>query len=259
VRKGLAPLGDALRSYRDHSVLRRSSAGFEPALDAAMRIPGFTSPIELSFLYHAGLALPGRGHVVEIGSYLGRSTVILARAAADAGRGPVIAVDPHTGDLTHPDVERLDTREQFLRNMEAAGVADQVDLVQETSIEAAQGWPGDPVELFFVDGLHTYDAVLADVQEWSRFLVGGACVVLDDYLVYPEVRSAVRELRGGGWLEGAAAIVGKMIAFAHPHLLARLPMPPGARVMSRLGDRSIDRLNRVLDWAFAQRSRSASA
>jgi len=252
-------LAGALRRYRDESVLRRSSSGFERALDDAVRIPGFTSPIELSFLYHASLALPGRGRVVEIGSYLGRSTLVLARAAADAGRRPVVAVDPHTGDLTHPDLERLDTRDQFLTNMETAGVADQVHLVQATSVEAAQSWPDDPVELLFVDGLHTYDAVQADVQEWSRFLAGGACVVLDDYLVYPEVRSAVRELRGCGRLEGAAAIVGKMIAFADPCLFARLPMPPGARIMSLLGDRSIERLNRALEWALAQRPPSAAA
>jgi predicted O-methyltransferase YrrM len=253
LRKGLVVLGGTLRRYRDNSVLRRSSAGFEPALDAAMRIPGFTSPVELSLLYHASLALPGRGRVVEIGSYLGRSTVVLAGAASLAGRRPIVAVDPHTGDLTHPHIELLDTGEQFLRNMEGAGLADQVLLVQQTSVEAARNWPGDPVELLFIDGLHTHDAVLADVQEWSRYLVGGACVVLDDYLVYPAVRSAVRELRGSGRLEGSAVIVGKMIAFANPQLLSRLPLPPGAHVIARLGERSIDHLNRLLDWAFAQR------
>jgi predicted O-methyltransferase YrrM len=246
-------MGGTLRRYRDNSVLRRSSPGFEPALEAAMRIPGFTSPLELSLLYHASLALPGHGRVVEIGSYLGRSTIVLAAAASVAGRSPIAAVDPHTGDLTHPHFERLDTREQFLRNMEGAGMADRVLLVQETSVEAANSWPGDPVELLFIDGLHTHDAVLADVQQWSRYLVSGACVVLDDYLVYPEVRSAVRELRGSGWLGGSAVIVGKMIAFASPQFLSRLPLPAGAHVIARLGERSIDRLNRLLDWAFAQR------
>jgi len=250
VTRTLEPLGRALRAYRDGSVGERSSTGFGDALEHAMRIPGFTSPIELSFLYHAVLALPGNGRVVEIGSYLGRSTAVLGHALAQAGRAPAVAVDPHTGDLTI-DGDRENTRDRFLENMRAAGVDPHVQLIHATSVEAAVAWPGEPVELLFVDGLHTHDAVVADIESWSPFLAPRACVVFDDYLVYPAVRSALRELRARGRVHGTAAVVGKMIAYASSELLARLPMPPLARMLARLPERSINPLNRLLDRAFA--------
>lgn len=246
----LEPVGRALRAYRDRSVLERSSTGFGVALERAMRIPGFTSPIELSFLYHAVLALPGNGRVVEIGSYLGRSTAVLGHAVAQAARAPVAAVDPHTGDLTIA-ASLGDTHERFLLNMRTAGVGLHVHLIRATSVEAAGAWAGEPVELLFVDGLHTHDAVVADLESWSPFLAPGACVVFDDYLVYPAVRAALRELRAGGRIDGTAVVVGKMIAYASGELLARLPTPPLARMLARLPERSIDPLNRLLDRAFA--------
>jgi predicted O-methyltransferase YrrM len=250
MRGKLEPLGRALRAYRDRSVMERSSTQFGVALEHAMRIPGFTSPIELSFLYHAVLALPGNGRVVEIGSYLGRSTVVLGHAVAEAGRAPVVAVDPHTGDLTI-DGSRQDTRDRFLQNMTAAGVDRHVRLIHATSVDAADEWSGEPVELLFVDGLHTRDAVVADVESWSPFLAHRGCVVFDDYLVYQDVRAALRELRAGGRIHGTGVVVGKMIAYASSELLTRLPTPPLARMLARLPERSIDPLNRLLDRAFA--------
>jgi predicted O-methyltransferase YrrM len=246
----LQPLGRALRAYRDRSVLERSTSDFGVALEHAMRIPGFTSAIELSFLYHAVLALPNDGRVVEIGSYLGRSTVVLGHAVALAGRAPVVAVDPHTGDLT-TDGNREDTRDQFLQNIRTAGVDEHVQLIHATSVDAAEAWTGEPVELLFVDGLHTRDAVVEDVESWSQFLANGACAVFDDYLVYPGVRAALRELRAAGRLPWPAVVVGKMVAYGNRELLANLPTPPLARTLARLPERSIDPLNRLLDRAFA--------
>ena len=239
-------LGRGLRDYRDRWVLSRSSRNFESVLDTALRIPGFTSPIELSFLYHAVLALPGDGRIVEIGSYLGRSTVVLAHAAAVAGRTEIVAVDPHTGDLTLGG-EREDTLQRFLRNIEDAGIAGQVELLHATSVDAAARWSGGDVELLFVDGLHTREAVLADIGAWSPHFAEGACIVFDDYMVYPAVRSAIRETRAVGDIRGTAVVVGKMIAFAKPELLARVPTPPFARLLPRLGEGSINRVNRILE------------
>ena len=70
-------------AYRERLVQEGSDPRFEHALELATQIEGFTTPIELSALYHLALAAPAPGRVVEIGSYLGRSTVVLARAAAD--------------------------------------------------------------------------------------------------------------------------------------------------------------------------------
>jgi MMP 1-O-methyltransferase len=235
----------AARRYREDYALKRSDPGFSQALDAALEIDGFTAPVELSLLYHLSLA-PDPGAVVEIGSYLGRSTAVLASAAAQRGRDAVVAVDPHEGELGVEGEQRRDTHREFLRNLDRAGLGSHVRLLRTTSSEAAREWPGGPVRLLFIDGLHTREAVLEDTRGWVPYLTSAACVVFDDFLPSAGVRAAARELRAGGLVRGAGLIVGKMVAFGPPRLLRSVPAPPGARILPRLGDRSLDVAIRVL-------------
>jgi predicted O-methyltransferase YrrM len=238
----------AARRYREDHALRRSAPGFRKALEVALGLDGFTAPVELSLLYHLSLA-GGRGAVVEIGSYLGRSTVVLASAAAEQGRDPVVAVDPHTAALGIEGERQRDTRAEFLGNVERAGLRSHVRLLHMTSAEAAAQWPGDPVRLLFVDGWHSREAVLEDAFGWAPFLAPDSCVVFDDFLPFQGVRAAVRELRADGGVKGSGLIVGKMAAFGPAELMRSVPVPPGARILSRLGDRPLD----VLIRAFATR------
>jgi predicted O-methyltransferase YrrM len=227
-------------------VLERSDPRFRRALEPALSIDGFTSAAELSLLYHLSLAGVGPGVVVEIGSYLGRSTVVLARAAVEQGREPVVAVDPHTAALGIEGEEPRDTRDEFLRNLDRAGVGSHVRLLHMTSREGAAEWPGDPVRLLFVDGWHSREAVLEDVSGWAPYLTSERCVVFDDFLPFPAVRAAVRELRRDGVVTGSGLIVGKMVAFGPAHVIRSVPAPPGARILSRLGDRALDVAIRLL-------------
>ena len=52
-------------------------------------------------LYEAARDCPHGGQIVEIGSFQGRSTIVLASAAPDGGDG-VIAIDPHAGNDRGP-------------------------------------------------------------------------------------------------------------------------------------------------------------
>jgi predicted O-methyltransferase YrrM len=235
----------AARRYREEYALKRSDPAFGRALDSALEIDGFTSPVELSLLYHLALATEA-GAVVEVGSYLGRSTVVLARAAADRGRGPVVAVDPHQGELGVANTKPRDTKAEFLQNLERAGVGSHVRMMQMTAAEAASRWDGDGVGLLFVDGLHTREAVLEDTRGWVPFLMPDACVVFDDFLSSKGVRTAVRELRSDGSVRGSGLIVGKMAAFGPARLTRAVPAPPGARLLPRLGERPLDAAIRML-------------
>src|SRR4051812_43647120 len=85
--------------------------------------------------------------VVEIGSYLGRSTVFLALALQQTGSpGRVIAIDPHTGDrqqLEGLGAEQLPSYELFRQHCHAARVEHLVEARVQTSSEAAVGWSED--------------------------------------------------------------------------------------------------------------------
>jgi predicted O-methyltransferase YrrM len=226
-------------------VLERSDPRFAAAMARAAAVEGYTTPAELSLLYHLAVAADGPGRIVEIGSYLGRSTIVLAHAVADTGREPVVAVDPHTAALGFEDEPARDTRGQFLDNIERAGCTHHVELVHDYSVQAAQRWGGEPVRLQFVDGWHTREAVLEDVGSWAGWFTPDAVAVFDDYMTCDGVREAVRELQADGTLRRDGVLVGKMAAFGPPHLLARAPAPPGGRALMRLGDDRRERLIRL--------------
>ena len=130
----------------------------------------------------AACASRASGAVVEIGSFRGRSTVVLARAA-----GSVVAIDPHGGgdrgpqEIT-PDAALGDADyEAFVANLAAAGVADRVRHVRKPSAEAHADVTGQ-IALLFVDGAHRFGPARDDVAHWgARVAPGGTMLVHDAF------------------------------------------------------------------------------
>ena len=147
----------------------------------ASSIDGWLTPAEGRLLYELARRADPRGGIVEIGSWKGRSTIWLA-AGAKAGRGArVAAVDPHEGTSLHSEGES--TEQALRRNLEAARVSDQVDVIRATSEEAATSW-SRPVALLWIDGDHAYESVRRDFQLWEPYVVAGGVVALHDTLFW---------------------------------------------------------------------------
>jgi hypothetical protein len=130
----------------------------------------------------AARAGAARGLVVEIGSFRGRSTIVLASAAA-----AVVAIDPHAGgdrgpQEIAPDAARGDEDlEAFRANLARAGVAERVRHVRRPSAEA-YGDVAGPVALLYVDGAHRFGPARADLAGWgARVAPGGAMLVHDAF------------------------------------------------------------------------------
>jgi hypothetical protein len=158
-------------------------------------IDGWLSEGQAQALCAAARAVPAPQRIVEIGSHLGRSTVLLALAAANGVK--VHAVDPFDDPRWGGGAGLL---EQFRRNLDGAGVTDRVDLYQGLSAAAAKAWGGDPVGLLFVDGAHDRASVLADIDGWTPHLADRARVYLHDAYSAPGVTMAVFErLFHGDW------------------------------------------------------------
>ena len=137
---------------------------------------------------------PGSGAIVEIGSYEGNFTIYLARGSLARGTDPVHAVDPHSEESLAQVPERLGVSNRFRHNLDRFGVQDRVVYHQKSSVDAAASWQGGSVRLLYIDGLHTWEAVMADYTAWQRFLASDHVVVFDDY-VWAEVHRAVIDLR----------------------------------------------------------------
>lgn len=187
------------------------------------QIPGWLREPNAVAIYGAIRAEPPTV-IVEIGSYLGRGTVFFGLCMKQLNpSGRVVAIDPHTGDrqqLEALGVDRIPSFELFQQHCRAAGVERWVDARRATSLEAADGW-SEPIDLLYVDGWHSYDAVLDDGRAWLPHLSDGGIVFFDDYATYDEVSSAVGQLAAEGCFHLWGTIFRQAVG-------GRQPAPPKA-------------------------------
>ncbi|MGX1974713.1 class I SAM-dependent methyltransferase [Streptomyces kronopolitis] len=140
----------------------------------------------------AALGLP----LLEVGTYCGRSTILLADAAR-AGGVTAVTVDHHRGSeeqqpgweyhdptVVDPEVGRMDTLPTFRRTLHAAGLEDQVIALVGRSPQVAAVWQA-PVGLVFIDGGHTDEHATADYEGWAPHLAPGGLLVIHDVFADP--------------------------------------------------------------------------
>lgn len=131
-------------------------------------------------------ALPtASGEVLEIGSFKGKSTIVLAKAAQLAGQKSIVAVDPLTSPaVTDPSLRgEASGWKDFEANLRRAGVFDQVEFYRECSSDLALKWnPQRKIRLLWIDGDHTYRGAKLDFDLFRPFLADGAVLAMHDVL-----------------------------------------------------------------------------
>lgn len=160
-------------------------------LALADTVTGFMPADEGAALFAAASRYLRGGVGVEIGTYCGKSTILLGAAAAESG-SVLYTVDHHHGSEEHqpgwefhdaslvdPVTGRFDTLPVFRRTLDSAGLDDTVVAVVGSSPLVARGWR-TPLELLFIDGGHSEQAANADFDGWAPWVrVGGALVIHD--------------------------------------------------------------------------------
>jgi glycosyltransferase involved in cell wall biosynthesis len=188
-------------------------------LNRVKDVEGWLRPEEAELLIDVtrrAVTEPGAGTVVEIGSFCGKSTIVLASAARTANVSARIhAIDPHEGEVGAEDTPdgvrtELPTLERFRRNVSAAGVTEVIETIRRRSYEVP--WRA-PIAFLFVDGLHDYWSVARDFQHFERHLSDESYVAFHDCDdSHPGVKTFVAGLAGSGCYEevGRAA---SLVAF----------------------------------------------
>jgi len=150
------------------------------------RIPGWTRGDEAVELARCAWSLGGEAVIVEIGAFLGCSTVLLAGARKLRGSGSVHTIDPFdaTGDSFSTPIyraiyDRLDTggAQAFEANVNRAGVGNYVTVHQSTANEAASAW-ASPVDMLFLDGDHSREGARSTYESWIPFLLPGGMLAV---------------------------------------------------------------------------------
>ncbi|MGW5230724.1 class I SAM-dependent methyltransferase [Streptomyces nodosus] len=171
------------------------SSGILAAFEAAK---GFMPLHEGLALYAAAteaarLGLP----LLEVGTYCGRSTILLADAARAAGV-TALTVDHHRGSeeqqpgweyhdpqTVDPEVGLMDTLPAFRRTLHGAGLEDHVIALVGRSPQIARIW-NTPLGLVFIDGGHTDEHANADYEGWAPQVAHGGLLVIHDVFPKPE-------------------------------------------------------------------------
>jgi predicted O-methyltransferase YrrM len=175
---------------------------FGAALAAVGGVEGWLSDDQARRLWEAATRVQPPGRVVEIGSFRGRSTIVLRLAAPEGVE--VVAIDPHGGgdrgpQELAPDARRGDEDLQaFRRNLRVAGVEGGVRHVRRMSSDAFSEVEG-AIDLLYVDGAHRYAAARADIEAWGeRVAPGGTLLVHDAYNAVGVMLAQLRVLFGSG-------------------------------------------------------------
>ena len=181
-----------------------------PLLEKVKGIEGWLSENEADLLISTTLKscinLPAPQYILEIGSYKGKSTVLLGSTVKDYfPDARVYAIDPHEGTLGAAD-QHLHTGEptleMFMKNIESTGLADRVELIRDYSFQVH--WDR-PIAMLFIDGLHDYLNVSRDFYHFIDYLSVGGYAAFHDYAYYyPGVMSFVDELLMSGKYEKVA-------------------------------------------------------
>ncbi|WP_265692787.1 class I SAM-dependent methyltransferase [Streptomyces griseolus] len=127
----------------------------------------------------AALGLP----LLEVGTYCGRSTILLADAARAAGEQQQPGWEYHDPSLVDPEVGLTDTLPSFRRTLRRAGLEQHVVALVGRSPQVAAVW-GGRLGFVFIDGGHTDEHATADYEGWAPKLAEGGLLAVHD--VFPD-------------------------------------------------------------------------
>lgn len=196
INKKVVEMRKVLRSWKVVEIMGYDFP--ETAVDKAEKIQGFMTRAELEWLYEKA---QGMESVVEIGCFKGRSTFVLA-SACNGDRGKVFAIDPFIfgGDWSKFINAGLGLKAgddyigDFLKN---CGHFPHLTVIKKPSIEvAASNLVPPEVDMVFIDGDHSYEAVRADLKAWAPRTKKLICGHDFNDPMYPGVKRAVYEFFG---------------------------------------------------------------
>jgi len=159
--------------------------GFDATLRDIADVNGWLSDEQALRLWARAHALTPPARIVEIGSFQGRSTIVLARSAPEGVE--IVAIDPHAGNDRGPQEiegfaeEAANDNLVFEANLTKAGVRDRVRHVRKMSHDA-HGDVHGAIDLLYIDGAHRFRPAKDDIVQWgSRVRAGGTMLIHDSF------------------------------------------------------------------------------
>ena len=135
--------------------------------------------------------------MIEIGSFVGESTVLFAQSFKK-----VIAVDPFLADYDplDPTSYLFEFKNVYETYLDRTGAHENIQTIVSTSDDAVKKLGGLKYDFIYIDGLHTYDGVKTDIINYLPLVKKGGVIGGHDYTDQHEhlvgVYKAVNEMFG---------------------------------------------------------------
>ena len=167
------------------------------------QIQGWLSDAEADGLFRlaSDFAPSDDAVAVELGSWKGKSSVMLASGLKGKRNARLFCVDPFGIDESAEYQEQYyaellrdgDVAEIFRRNVETFGVSSIVTPVKGYSFDVARTWQR-AIDVLFIDANHEYEPALRDFDLWAPFVKPGGVVAFHDVQpAWPGVIRAMQE------------------------------------------------------------------
>jgi SAM-dependent methyltransferase len=155
--------------------------------------------------------LPNKFEMVEVGSWLGKSTIGMALMNKESNKDcKIYAIDTWEGsdEEYHKDmIQKLSKQnktlyEKFISNIEQFNLQDVVVPIKNTSEEASKQFEDNSIDIIIIDAAHDYDNVYNDIKHWLPKVKKDGILAGDDYDEnWPGVIAAVNDYFGMGNFE----------------------------------------------------------
>jgi predicted O-methyltransferase YrrM len=145
------------------------SAAQRDAVAAIRDLPGWLLDDDALKLYE--LAYTSRGPILEVGTYYGKSAILMARALRDSGRDDaIVSLD------VDPDALRV-----ALSVVKERGLAEHLALARGTAESLFRAYPQFRPRFVFLDGDHSRRGVARDLRALKPRVPAGGLLLLHDY------------------------------------------------------------------------------
>lgn len=138
--------------------------------------------------------------IVEIGSFLGKSTKYLVDKVKASGKNiHVVAIDTFKGTLNEEYHQNFvsqfdgDIYQQFSENVDT----ERITVLKEYSSDACKYFGNGTIDFLMIDGDHSYEGVTSDINNYFYKMKPGGYISGDDYNVFNSTTQAVNDFFRG--------------------------------------------------------------